>query len=261
MPGSPVKSAARVAEILELFAEERRPLSATQISKTLSYPKSSANLLLHTLVECGWLSLNTESMLFFPTLRVAALGDWLPSALFGGDSTEALVKELWEKSQETSTLSIPNGVRMEFVRVHVGTFPISLNLPEGTHVPMFGTAVGTAYLQTHPDDAVERLYSRAEAESALTDPDRNFSDYLTEIRQARRRGYAVGYDRLLSDTGALGVCVFAGGPGNTVVMGAGGLSSRIANSEVRISKLMRQLAARAQKQATAGWRRSELRSR
>jgi DNA-binding IclR family transcriptional regulator len=226
-------------------------MSATEIGDALGYPKSSANLLLHTLVECGWLSLNTESMHYFPTLRVTALGDWLPAALFGGDSTEALVKELWEKSQETSTLSIPNGVHMEFVRVHVGTFPISLNLPEGTHVPMFGTAVGTAYLQTHSDDAIERLFFRAEAESALTDPRRTFPDYLAEIRQARRRGYAVGYDRLLSDTGAIGVCVFAGGSESAVVMGAGGLSSRIARNEAAIAKLMRQLAARAQKQNSA----------
>lgn len=249
MPSSPVKSGARVAEILELFAKEKRSLSATEISTALEYPKSSANLLLHTLVECGWLSLNSETMHYFPTLRVTALGDWLPAALFGGDSTEALVQELWEKSQETSTLSIPNGVSMEFVRMHVGTFPISLNLPEGTHVPMFGTAVGTAYLQTHADDAIERLFHRAQAESALTDTARDFPDYLAEVRQARKRGYAVGYDRLLSDTGAIAVCVNAGGPDSAVVMAAAGLSSRIARHEAKIAKLMRQLAARAHRQA------------
>lgn len=249
MSGKSVKSGMRVAEILELFSRERRSLSATDIGTALNYPKSSANLLLHTLVDCGWLSLNTESMRYFPTLRVASLGDWLPSALFGGDLTGALVQELWEKTQETATLSIPNGVQMEFVRVHVGTFPISLNLPEGTQVPMFGTAVGTAYLQTHADDALERLYHRARAEDSLTDRNREFTEYLTEIRQARKRGYAVGYDRLLSDTGALGVCIFAGGPDQAVVMGTGGLSSRIARSEAAIGKLMRQLAQRAQRHA------------
>lgn len=247
MKKSPVKSGARVVEILELFAREQRPLSATEIGAALDYPKSSASLLLHTLVECGWLSLNSESMRFFPTLRVSALGDWLPLALFGGDSMEALVRELWEASQETATLSIPNGVHMEFVRLHIGTYPISLNIPEGTHVPMFGTAVGTAYLQTHTDEGIERLYQRAEAESALTDSERDFVDYLAEIRQARKRGYAVGYDRLLSDTGALGICIHAGGPNSAVVMGLGGLSSRIARNEERLARLMLQLAARARK--------------
>ncbi|MHA7815589.1 MAG: IclR family transcriptional regulator [Pseudohaliea sp.] len=249
MAKSPVKSGARVVEILELFAARRQPLSATEIGAALAYPKSSANLLLHTLVECGWLSLNSETMHYFPTLRVSSLGDWLPSALFGGDSTEALVRELWETSQETATLSIPNGVHMEFVRVHVGTYPISLNLPEGTLVPMFGTAVGTSYLQTHSDEVIERLYRRAEAEFALSGGERKFSDYLGEIRQARKRGYAVGYDRLLSDTGAIGMCVYAGGPESAVVMAVGGLSSRIARNEERLVRLMRQLAARAQRQS------------
>jgi DNA-binding IclR family transcriptional regulator len=246
---SAVKSGLRVAEILELFARERRDLSATEIGAALAYPKSSANLLLHTLVECGWLSLKSDSMRYFPTLRVTALGDWLPSALFGGDSTEALVRELWETSQETATLSIPNGVHMEFVRVHVGTYPIALNLPEGTQVPMFGTAVGTAYLQSHTDEGIERLFQRAQGEAALTDAERDFSDYLGEIRQARKRGYAVGYDRLLSDTGAIGVCIYAGGPNSAVVMGAGGLSSRIARNEERLARTMLQLAAQAQRRA------------
>ncbi len=247
MKKSPVKSGARVVEILELFARERRPLSATEIGAALDYPKSSASLLLHTLVECGWLSLNSEYMRFFPTLRVSALGDWLPLALFGGDSMEAMVRELWEASQETATLSIPNGVHMEFVRLHIGTYPISLNIPEGTHVPMFGTAVGTAYLQSHTDEGIERLYQKAESESALTDSERSFADYLAEIRLARKRGYAVGYDRLLSDTGALGVCIYAGGTNSAVVMGLGGLSSRIARNEERLARLMLQLSARARK--------------
>lgn len=246
-----VKSGARVVEILELFARKRRSLSSTEISAALHYPKSSANMLLHTLVESGWLSLNSDSMRYFPTLRITALGEWLPSALFGGEAMNALVHELWENTQETATLSIPNGVHMEFVRIHIGTFPISLNLPEGTQVPMFGTAVGTAYLQTHSDDSLERLYQRARAEGALTDPAKAFSDYLLEIRQARKRGYAMGYDRLLSDTGAIGVSVFAEGPDHAVVMGVGGLSSRIARNEATISRIMRQLAARERRRASS----------
>jgi DNA-binding IclR family transcriptional regulator len=247
VPAKTVKSGARVVEVIELFGRERRPLSATEIGERLHYPKSSANLLLRTLVECGWLSLNSESMRYFPTLRVSALGDWLPATLFGGEAADALVRELWEASRETATLSIPNGVHMEFVRVHVGTFPISLNLPEGTQVPMFGTAVGTAYLQSHTDDAIERLYQRARAEVALTDKNRDFSAYLTEIRQTRKRGYAVAYDRLMSDTGALGVALVTQGPGLAVVLGVGGLSSRIARNEATIAKKMRQLAERARR--------------
>jgi len=242
-----VKSATRVAQIMELFSRERRSLSSTEISDALGYPKSSANLLLHTLVANEWLSLNSESMHYFPTLHFSSLAEWLPAALFGGDSTDRLIQELWQKTRETATLSIPNGVHMEFVRVHVGTFPISLNLPEGTKVPMFGTAVGTAYLQTHSDEVIDRLYQRAAAEDALTDSSRDFSAHLAEIRQARKRGYAVGYDRLLSDTGAIGVSAIAHGPDHAVVMGAGGLSSRIARNEKLIAKTMQQLAARARR--------------
>lgn len=249
MSARTVKSGVRVVEILELFQREQCSLSATDIGNALDYPKSSTNLLLHTLVQAGWLSLDSESMRYFPTLRVNALGDWLPVKIFGSDQTDAALQELWRETQETATLSIRNGLHMEFARVHVGTFPISLNLPAGTKVPMFGTAVGTAYLQTHTDESIERLYQRAREQDALTDQSRHFDDYINEIRLARKRGYALGYDRLLSDTGAIGVCIFAGSMEHAVVLGVGGLSSRIARSERTIAKLMRQLAQRVQRQA------------
>jgi DNA-binding IclR family transcriptional regulator len=241
-----VKSALRVVEVLELFRKQRRPLSATEIGDFLGYPKSSTSMLLHTLVEAGWISLSTDSMLYFPTLRVAALGDWLPSQLFGGEVAEELVAELWERTQETATLSIPNGVHMEFVRVHVGSYPISLNLPSGTQVPMFGTAVGTAYLHTISEDAIARLYEAAVAKEAIQDARQTLQGYLQEIRRSRKLGYAVGYDRLLSDTGAIGVAIKGSGAEHAVVMGVGGLSSRIARNEDAIARLMKQLATRGE---------------
>ena len=57
-----VKSVARVLEVLELFAQQREPMSGIQICRALNYPKSSANANLKSLVELGYLALTPHNL-------------------------------------------------------------------------------------------------------------------------------------------------------------------------------------------------------
>ena len=45
------KSAARTIDILELFSKKGKPLTLTEISKTLGIPKTSAFDIIYTLLE------------------------------------------------------------------------------------------------------------------------------------------------------------------------------------------------------------------
>ena len=79
-PGTPlaertVKSARRVLEVLELFAERRGPLTVGEVAAALAYPQSSASVLLQSLVALGYLVHDRGQRTFLPTLRVAFLGD------------------------------------------------------------------------------------------------------------------------------------------------------------------------------------------
>jgi len=76
-----VKSVARVLEVLELFTRQREPMSGIQICRSLDYPKSSANAILKSLVELGYLALNPDNLKYFPSFRVTYLGDWIPGQL------------------------------------------------------------------------------------------------------------------------------------------------------------------------------------
>ena len=252
MSGRAVKSATRVIEVMELFGVERRPMSATEIGGVLGYPKSSVSGLLHTLVKSGWLSQQVETMLYHPTLRVASLGEWLPSTLVGGSSTDAIALDLQNKTRETVTLSIPNGVYMEFIRIHMGlAHPKILDVSSGTKIPMFGTALGTAYLQTQSDAGIRRHYKRAEQENALSGPSRCLQDYILEIKETQARGYSVAYDRIGANTGAISACLSESRIGRSVVLAIGGLSSQISQNERSYSKLIRQAVLLARRQVSA----------
>ncbi|MEO0996035.1 MAG: helix-turn-helix domain-containing protein [Pseudomonadota bacterium] len=230
-----VKSVGRVIEVLEFFRDGQSQASATEICDTLGYPNSSADALLKSLVSLGYLTFDTQSRRYFPTLRVTRLGDWIPNQLFS-DGTTAMLESLHESTGETVTLSMQNDLHMQFVRVLPGTFPISLRVSEGYLGPLFGTAVGEAFLSQLNDRQIQRLLQRARRTPGSVAGRMRLSAVIEEVGRTRELGYAVAYDRILPDTGAVAMPL----PGNSsFVVAVGGLASRIHLSEKAIIRLMR----------------------
>lgn len=233
-----VKSVGRVLEVLEFFREEKRALNATDIGARFGYPKSSCSVLLKSLVSLGYLTVDTRTTRYFPTLRVAHLGHWLPAALFGEERMNIL-EELHAETGETVTLSVRNGFSMQFVSVLPGTFPITLAVEEGFKSPLFGTAVGAALMSTYSPARLDDLFARAEKADVARAKEMDLKDIAADVRKARRNGYALGYDRILPDTGAIAMPL--SGENNTLVVGVGGLSPRIRRAEKEIISKMRSL--------------------
>lgn len=235
-----VKSVRRVLEVFELFNDKRQALNATEISAELEYPKSSCNALLKSMLNLGYLSLENSTMRYFPSLRVAHLGDWLPAAIFG-EERRNLLEELHAETGETVTLSVRNGFSMQFVSVLPGTFPITLAVEEGFKSPLLGTAVGAALLSTYSDERLDDLFRRAERASVARAKEMSFAKIAADIQKARRDGYALAYDRILSDTGAIAMPIPMFHKSNILVIGVGGLSPRIRRAEKEIIEKMRSL--------------------
>ena len=161
MKNKVVKSVGRVISVLELFREHQSPLTATEICRYLDYPKSSTDALLKSLVNLGYISMDSQTMQYFPSLRVTKLGDWLPGILLSSGQTLKMLEDLNGRTQETVTLTMPNVLSMQFITVIPGTFPISLSVREGFNVPIFTTAIGIAHLATRSDKDIEILAKRA----------------------------------------------------------------------------------------------------
>ncbi len=234
-----VKSVARVLEVLELFAQEREPMSGTQICRALNYPKSSANAILKSLVELGYLALNPDNLKYFPSLRVTYLGEWLPGQLLGTIETTKLLESLHEATHETVTLSMQNGFYMQFIRVLPGTFPLSLRVSDGFMVPIFGTGVGAAYLSTITDQAIDNLYKRALRRGVPDDRPVTLESVMVDVAAARKDGWVRAYDRILPDTGAIAAPLKTRAHDQRLVIGIGGLSARMRRSEDEIVKKLK----------------------
>jgi DNA-binding IclR family transcriptional regulator len=234
-----VKSAARVIEILEVFAHERRRLTLAQLGSLLDYPKSSLSVLLKSLLAQGYLSYLPTDLSYFPTLKLASLGDWIPSVIFG-DELMPMLHALRDATSETVTLTAPAGQSMRCLRVLLGTHRIALQLEDGTCFPIIGSAVGSAYLASLPPETVMTYLARA-VKAGLPLADVQLAEQL--VAKTRAEGYASVYDRVTEDGGAVAMALPGTASGEALVVAVAGLSHRIRQGEAAIVTSMRRLFA------------------
>jgi DNA-binding IclR family transcriptional regulator len=235
-----VKSAARTLELLETFARERRRLSAAELGRELDYPRSSMNMLLKSLVAQGYLAFDPEALTYFPTSKVTELGDWIPGKLAGTEALLATLELLRDGTGETVTLLRAAGLHMRVARVLRGSYPVALQLDEGTLFPMFGTAVGLAYLVRLPDPAVLSLLKRWNGQAARSDA-LSLEKLHSDLARVRDQGYAAVYDGVVRDAGAISVGLPAEEPGETLVVTIGGMADRIRRNEAKLARELRKV--------------------
>ena len=232
-----VKSAVRVMEILELFSSMKIPLTGMDISRRLGYPKSSTNAILKSLVALGYLTLDADTLKYFPSFRMAYLSDWVPHAMIDKRKVDNLAEQLHDMTGETVTLSMRNGSSMQFVKVLPGKFPISLIIAKGFSAPIFGTSVGAAYLSTLSVPAINELYYRYRSAGEEHGTNEEYQAVCAEVASVRKLGYANFYNRVLPDTGAIAMPLHDEYIEHNLVIGVGGLATRIRRMETEIVKL------------------------
>jgi DNA-binding IclR family transcriptional regulator len=235
-----VKSAARAFEIVEVFARERRRMTASELGEKLAYPKSSLNVLLKSLTAQGYLSLQPGSLTYFPTLQLTQLGDWIPSALFGSDALVNTLEALRDRTRETVTLTMAVGFEMRVLRVLLGNHPIALQLAEGYVLPMFGTAIGAAYMSGLSEPQLAALFRRAK-EQMKGRQKVDWSTLQQRIAEARTAGFTAAYNAVLEDTGAVAAPVVSPDFGETLVVAVAGLEQRIRRNEAAIVREIKRL--------------------
>jgi DNA-binding IclR family transcriptional regulator len=231
-----VKSAARALEILEVFARERRRLGSAQLAVLLGYPKSSLSVLLKSLVAQGYLAVGGADNDYFPTLKLARLGEWIPAMLLGTEAILPLLERLRDETGETITLTIGSDFHMRCVVALIGTHPISLQIEEGVSFPIMGTAIGTMYLATLSGDQREAFFRRwlrhHPRDNAAVERER------AAIAAAQEMGYAAAYDIVLPDTGAIAMPIRLQRGGDDMIVAVAGLNQRIRSREAELASAL-----------------------
>jgi DNA-binding IclR family transcriptional regulator len=200
------RSVDRVFQIMELFAKERRPLSATEIHQALKMPHSSAVSVLSRLTGLGYFDQNTETKRFFPSVRLHHLCDTVPEAIVGGNPYAELVDRIQHSTDETTTISRLDGLFTMPIYVrsakHANAWRVTAGLSGALAT---SSVVGRALLSTLADVDVQRFIQRAShwAARTRTGPVADAEQIMRAVDFVREHGYLCRYNLLLPGIGAI----------------------------------------------------------
>ena len=238
MRRDPIKSAARTLEILELFQEQRTPLRLTYIFEKLGYPQSSTTTLLKSMVVLGYLNYDRASRTYFPTPRVAALGDWVNHHLFGAGDIDRLVLSIFEQTNETVVISSQNDIFIQHLRIIQPTHPHKVAMTEGSMRVLPHSAAGLALMSRMQTKAVDKLCRHINAYLGGTGDRIDIPQLQEQLAWVRREGYSLLAAFPFPNAAAIAMPLPAAPHGVQLTLGVGGLNSRIARHKSEIVAIM-----------------------
>ena len=239
MPGSPIKSASRLLEVMELFAEIRTPLRQNFIVARLRYPQSSTTDLLKSLVTLGYLNYHRASRTYFPTTRVAALGEWINHFTLGPGELVAMMHRIQTATGETVALVSQNDLFIQYLRVIEPEHPLKFPPPEGTMRLLTQSSAGLVLMSRMSDAVVARLVRHIDARGRGEVPRTNLPALLDQLRLVRQTGYAFLAGIPIPQAATVSMALPDRPHGIPMTIGVGGATARITQDRDRIVAVMR----------------------
>lgn len=248
--GTPAKSATRAFQILELFEQEKRPLSLKAIADTLSLPSSSTAALLKKLADFDYVHYDIQSRTYLPTLRLSSLGEWLPKEILKG-GVDQLGERLQAQTGETIALAIQNELLVDYLSFqiaskHIDIFPPIERYPRGRIAVT--SPIGWLLMSEFSEDQLRRVYVRSVARSLLRRSAFPWPTFLSCVAAARRCQYVLTLRWPYENACLLGTLLPLRPFGRRVVLGVGiyaadlrqELKTILDSLEVEVSKLSKE---------------------
>lgn len=195
----------RLLMVIEEIARAGVPITPTEVNATLGLPKPTIHRLFSTLEEEGFVQRDIDGRSYSPGPRLRVLAGGILSSLRIRTARQAILKRLSHKIGETCNITLPDRDCMVYLERVETEWPLRIQLPIGTRVPLYCTASGKMYLSslapghlTHYISATDLV---ARTPRTLTDPDA----LLAEIRQIRAQGYSLDREEFMEDMIAIAV--------------------------------------------------------
>lgn len=235
----PVKSAQRVVEVFEYFADKRAPATLTEISDALGYPASSTFALLNTLKDLGYLDWSRDDRTFVPTVRAALLGIWVNDALLQDGTIVRLMYKLRDETGCTAVLGIQSGLQVQYVQVvKGGDAGNRTDVSTGALRPLLRSAMGHVMLTLKTKQELRALVTRINAQESAKHQVR-FNDLLAKLDEIRERGYAYSEGVATPGSGIITMLLAARAHQPPMVLGLGNRIDVLRDHHAQFVKALR----------------------
>lgn len=186
-----VKSAVRTMDILEyLSLKEDHEATLSDVARHLNLPPSSSVGLLRTLEQMGYLSRKRGGKAYRLTARVVALGARVGPHIFGNGALLRALEEIHCATGKLVTLAIRDNHYIRVVDFIQEPSESTIKILVGGRYPMTQTSAGFMFLSTLPDQEIQLIIRRINAETLPQDTKLSIHDLMQQIAMIRHRGYA-----------------------------------------------------------------------
>jgi DNA-binding IclR family transcriptional regulator len=182
----------RTLDCFELFADQKQPLSLSEVSRLLNIPPSSCHDVLHALQKRGYLYELTPRGGFYPTLRLhdiaTTIAEHDPVLL----RAQVLLKAFRDAVDESVLLAKVDGLHATYLLSFESAQPLRMSIAVGSSIrSLYATSAGKALLASLDERALA-AYLKSAVLKPLTPLTVSSKAALREqLKEGRRLGYHV----------------------------------------------------------------------
>lgn len=186
-----IGSVQKAIDILDLFDRRNYELGTTEIAKALEIPKSTAAGIIHTLDLNGYLDQNQKNRKYRLGIKLVERGSVLLSQLDLRQIALPHLEKLRDWCNEGVNLAIRDGHEVVYIERLFGTSLLGMRSEIGKREPVHSTALGKALLACLPEEEIEKFLTTYKFTSITPRTIANTEQFLIDLRQARKRGFAI----------------------------------------------------------------------
>lgn len=198
----------RLLIVLEELAQAGLPITPTEVNAKLGLPKPTVHRLFHTLEAEGFLQRDIDGRSYAPGRRLRKLSVNVLSSLRVRTARLTILNRLAEEVGETCNIATPDRDAMVYLDRVETKWPLRIQLPVGTSVPLHCTASGKMYLSSLPANHFDRFLAAAKLEQhgphTLTNPDA----LRAEVEKIRKNGFATDDQEFMDGMVAMAVPIY-----------------------------------------------------
>lgn len=198
----------RALGILELMMETGEPLVVADIIARLGIPKSTAYELVNTLTLAGYVEPRGGDKRLFLGRKLFELGTAYRSQVDLVKDGSRTIADLRDLTGETVQLSVLDGRMMLVLMKEEGSNPIRIVSHVGSRVPVNWAASGRLLVSDLEDAALRELLRTTMRQSPSGRAKLDVETLVAEVREARRRGYAIEVNETNEHAGCVAAPVF-----------------------------------------------------
>lgn len=184
-----LEALARGLRVIEVFDQDRKQLTLSDVAKAVDLPRASVRRTLHTLVHLGYAELNDRLFRLKP--RVLALARAYLQSNSVTDILQPALEQLSEEVNESCSAAVLDGEDIMMI-AHASPkriIPVSAQI--GFRVPAIASALGRVLLASLDDDELGAFLSRNHPRKLTQTTVLDKSALRRAILKVRKDGYAV----------------------------------------------------------------------